>query len=654
MNDHTKRYAADKTEIYAMVSVGHKEKEGEENSNYFAFSYAGMLDAAKHLTPGIKIEWHGPNAWDPVREAEAIEALIARNVAGIVVSPVDEEVLNLVINKAVQAGIPAINFDADAPKSERLTFVGTNNYMAGYLAGKTMASWLKGRGDIAISTMKQGAHLNERVRGFREALSKFAPKSKTHLMYSENVGINEIGQTDYRNSRANYKQILVDHPEIRGLFATFASQGTGAALAVDELKLQGKVQILAFDFDEETAKLMENGKIRGTVGQDPYLMGYVSMILAYYARHATKIPTKQEGAWRITALTEFLDTHPNVNKNIAEKISRVLSMLQETPGVPSVQIDTGVEILDKDELLQILSRNFEDMRTFINAKITALSEEIKERTTEIESLQHLMSQVMSIAEQLGVASDGLTQISTQMAAGAEQTSQQVAVVSSNSQQISQGVHDVSVATEEVAANIREISQNIKEVTEIIRTAVDVANAAHTTITDLETHSQDIGNIIKVITNVAQQTKFLSLNATIEAARAGNFGEGFKVVASEVKELARETATSAEDITHKIKAIQISSRSVTDAMTKVTEIITRVSELSNVIAAAISQQSYTANEISRTIAGAARDSEEISRTITEIATAAQDSSERGADVRDEAHKLSSLAKQLHQLVETFKR
>jgi methyl-accepting chemotaxis protein len=654
MSDSSKTYAIDKTETYAMVSVGHKEKEGEENSNYFVFSYAGMTDAAKLLSPNIKIEWHGPNAWDPIREAEAVRALMARNVAGIVVSAAGEEALTSVITEVIQAGIPVITFDADAPASERLTFVGTDNYKAGYLAGKMMAHWIRKRGDVAISTMKEGGHLHERVRGFQEALRKFAPKTKTHIMYTENVAVNEAGQMDYRKSWDNYNKMLLAHPGIRGLFATFAYQGYGAVSAIEELKLQGKVQILAFDLDEETANLMEEGRIRGTVGQDPYLMGYVSMILVYYARHVAKMPTKHDSAWRITALTDFLNTHHDLNKTIAEKITRILSLLKEHSGGPPVSIDTGVEILKKEELLQILARNFEDMRNSINAKVTALNDEIAERTAELESLQHLMIQVMNAAERLGDTSDGLTQISTQMAAGAEQTSRQVSIVSSNSQQISQGVHDVSVAAEEVAASIQEISRNINEVTRNITNAVDIAKAANTTITDLDTHSQEIGNIIKVITNIAQQTKFLALNATIEAARAGESGEGFKVVANEVKDLARETAASAEDITHKIETIQISTRSVTEAMTKVTKIINRVSELSTSIATAILQQCHAADEISRSIADAAQGSEEISHTITEVATTTQTSSEQATHVRDEAQELSSLAGQLRQLVETFKR
>ena len=168
-------YLTDKGEIYAMVSFGHKEREGEKNANFFFYTYSGMVDAAKLIDPDIKIEWHGPNAWDPVPEIKAIQELTARQVDGIMVTAADKTALDPSINAAIQAGIPVINFDADSPASTRLTFVGTNNYKAGYLAGRTMAEWLGEQGDVAVSTIQHADHLVERLRGFEDALHQFAP-----------------------------------------------------------------------------------------------------------------------------------------------------------------------------------------------------------------------------------------------------------------------------------------------------------------------------------------------------------------------------------------------------------------------------------------------------------------------------------------------
>lgn len=281
-----------------------------------------------------------------------------------------------------------------------------------------------------------------------------------------------------------------------------------------------------------------------------------------------------------------------------------------------------------------------------------LEQRVKDRTAELDALQHLMDQVTNIAEQLGDTSEEMTRISAQMAIGSQQTSLQVSVVSSSSQRISQYVGEVSVAAEELAASIQEISRAITDVTKIIANAGSIADTANTTISSLKTNSQEIGGIIQVITNIAKQTNLLALNATLEAARAGDLGKGFRVVADEVRELSEETSISAKDIAHKIQIIQTGSQEATEAITEVVNIISRVSELSHTVAAAISEQTQTTSEISRTIAEAAQGSDNISSAISKVTPVAQDSSEQAVSVRDEAQELSSLAEQLRQLVKGF--
>jgi len=240
-----------------------------------------------------------------------------------------------------------------------------------------------------------------------------------------------------------------------------------------------------------------------------------------------------------------------------------------------------------------------------------------------------------------------------MAVDAEQTSQQVSVVSSNSQKISQGVGEVSATMEEFAATIRETSRNAADVLNVVASAVKIADSADTTISTLESHSQEIGAIVKVITTVAQQTNLLALNATIEAARAGEVGKGFAVVASEVKELARETTASAEDIIRKVEAIQTSSTDATASIKDMAQIIHRVHEFTNSIATSVEEQTAATNQISHNIANVAQGSEEIAQTIIEVAGVAQRTSERAASVKSAAAELTSLADQLQRLVETFK-
>jgi methyl-accepting chemotaxis protein len=312
----------------------------------------------------------------------------------------------------------------------------------------------------------------------------------------------------------------------------------------------------------------------------------------------------------------------------------------------------------------------QDMSTYLNEMASVataiadgdLRQEVQPKTEQdvlgqafqrLKSLRTTVSEIITGAERLGVASATLNQISTEMASATQQSSQQTQVVSSNSHQISQAIAGVSTATEELAASIREISRNVIEVVHVIEATVKMTNRAHDTITELQASSAEIGEISQVIGTITQQTNLLALNATIEAARAGEFGKGFAVVANEVKELARETAVSSEDITHRIETIQQGIREATEAIITASAGVQQVQELSTTISAAVEEQAATTNEISRNIADTAHGSEEISRSITEVASATQQASEQTGMIQEAAQELALLADQLRQLVSMFK-
>jgi len=356
---------------------------------------------------------------------------------------------------------------------------------------------------------------------------------------------------------------------------------------------------------------------------------------------------------------------------LAVSLSQMIAYLQEMAAV-AVYIATGdlrQDVTPRSEH-DVLGNAFQQMAAYLSemaAVATAIAEgdlrhEVQPKTeydvlgkafAKMETVRDTMSQMVKGAAQIGHASDNLTQISTQMVMDAEQTSQQVSIVSSNSQQISQNVSAVSITTEEFVANIREISHNAADVLEIVASTVKIANSANTTIVALESHSKEIGEIVKVITTIAQQTNLLALNATIEAARAGEVGKGFAVVANEVKELARETTTSAEDIIRKVETIQASSREAAAAIKDMSQSIHQTHEFTDSIAVSMEEQTAATSQIAHNINDVAQGSDEITHTIAEVAGIAQRASERAASVKSAAEELTSFADQLQRLVETFK-
>ncbi len=267
---------------------------------------------------------------------------------------------------------------------------------------------------------------------------------------------------------------------------------------------------------------------------------------------------------------------------------------------------------------------------------------------KMRDLRQIMSQINDGSQQLRQASNNLAPISTQMASDAEQASQKVHLVSATSQQINELVENIAMALEEFSASIQEISHNTFEVTSMITKAVDLANSAQETIANLETQSQEIGVISKVITSITQQTNLLALNAAIEAARAGETGRGFTVVAHEVKALAKETAISAEDITHKIVTIQAGSQNAVNAIREVSSIISQIHDLSGAIVTSVEQQSATTNEITRNVNEAAIGTREVTESITTVAAITQNTSTIAIHVQQAAQELNLLADQLQQL------
>jgi len=277
-----------KDETYGMVVF-------LKGSEFFNWCYAGMVDAAKEL--GVKTELVGPADWDASKEAIAIEQLIAKKSAGILATAGDAKTMNNAINKAIAAKIPVITFDSDAPDSDRLAFCSTESYAAGYLAGKTMASWLNGKGHIGISTNVGPDHLKKRADGFKDAIAKYGPAIKVTIANDEG---------DVAKAATVIQAMLQANPDMNGIFGAHGNPGPGAAAAVRALGLTGKVQIMAFDFGLPVIELIEKGEIKGTVGQSPYMMGYAAMKLAYMARHPWDAPIKTNTGFGL--LPNFIDT----------------------------------------------------------------------------------------------------------------------------------------------------------------------------------------------------------------------------------------------------------------------------------------------------------------------------------------------------------
>ena len=235
---------------------------------------------------------------------------------------------------------------------------------------------------------------------------------------------------------------------------------------------------------------------------------------------------------------------------------------------------------------------------------------------------------------------------------AAQAKQQTGAVASASAQAAENVQTVAAATEELASSISEISRQVGESTRIAAQAVEQVARSEVTVTELASAANRIGEVVGLINTIASQTNLLALNATIEAARAGEAGKGFAIVASEVKNLATQTARATEGITAQVTAIQGSTQEAVDTIKGIGQIIDKMSEIATTVAAAVEEQGAATAEIARNIQQAAAGTQNVSNNIEGVSDAANQSGETASDVLQSSDGLAAESEALSNEVGRF--
>ncbi len=223
---------------------------------------------------------------------------------------------------------------------------------------------------------------------------------------------------------------------------------------------------------------------------------------------------------------------------------------------------------------------------------------------------------------------------------------------SASRTVTENIQAVAAATEEITSSVNEIGRQVHEFSRIAGTAVSQAQKTDQSIAKLSLAAGRINDVVKLITEVAEQTNLLALNATIEAARAGEAGRGFAVVASEVKALATQTAKATSEISAQVADMQSVTADTVTAIREISSTITQISEVSSAIAAAVEQQGAATMEIARNVQQSAQLSTQVAAEVTEVSHGSSQTSSASGQVMAAAQSLAGESDRLKREVEKF--
>ena len=258
----------------------------------------------------------------------------------------------------------------------------------------------------------------------------------------------------------------------------------------------------------------------------------------------------------------------------------------------------------------------------------------------ISTLDATSKAMSNAGEELTTGAMGLYELTETVSVAAEEMSSNMNAVAAAMEESNTNVSVVAAASEEMTSTINEIAENTSQVRKVSAEAVEKAERASESVEALGVAAQKIGKVTSAIEDISSQTDLLALNATIEAARAGEAGKGFAVVANEIKDLAKQTGESTDDIKMQISSIQSTTSQVVAVISTISETISTVSHLVETVATAVEQQAIASSEISTNISQASMGMQEISTNISQASQVNQEVVKDIIKVRDTTDQITN--------------
>jgi ribose transport system substrate-binding protein len=263
--------------------------------------HAGAIKAERELKENgapVQIIWQGPLREDDRNaQIQTVEGFTTRRVSGIVLAPLDSQAMVGPVHSAIEAGVPVVIMDSGLKTDRYVSFVATDNYKGGVLAGEHMGKLLGGKGNVILLRYAVGsASTEEREAGFLDALKKF-PEIK---IISQDQYAGPTRETGYQASQNLLNRYGND---VNGIFCPCEPPTIAMAKALRDIgKGGGKVKMVGFDSGTQSVIDLKNGDIQGLVVQDPVRMGYLGVTTLYSHLQGEKVEKRIDtGAKLVTA-----------------------------------------------------------------------------------------------------------------------------------------------------------------------------------------------------------------------------------------------------------------------------------------------------------------------------------------------------------------
>ncbi len=237
------------------------------NLEYWHTAEAGLQKAAGEYH--VTAEMRGTGFFDPKGEVQEFRNVLATKPAGILVSIADPDLMRPEINSAIAQGVPVITIDSDAPDSQRLYFIGTNNLAAGRLGGQRVAAQLNGKGNVVFFTNPGQPNLEERLKGYKDVLGGFPGIKVVEVFDMQGDPGKALDKSEEYLTRTGAGKI-------DALVCLEAAAGKDVAEAIKRHKAEDRV-LVTMDVDPATLALVKSGEIDATISQKPYTMAYLGL-----------------------------------------------------------------------------------------------------------------------------------------------------------------------------------------------------------------------------------------------------------------------------------------------------------------------------------------------------------------------------------------